>query len=83
MQDRCAIVRMSVAPFLHQRLQFGIVPVRQHDAGGDEQVAALPAGFGNPCPSAEKSGRSTYSSDRQFDRLPNVGTRTLPPSTAS
>src|ERR1700676_825203 len=34
------IIGMCVAPFLHQRLQFGVVPVRQHDAGGDEQVAA-------------------------------------------
>jgi hypothetical protein len=33
-------IGMSVAPLLHQRLEFSIVPVRQHDAGGDEQVAA-------------------------------------------
>src|ERR1700731_398073 len=38
------IIGMCVAPFLHQRLQFGVVPVRQHDAGGDEQVAGA-AGF--------------------------------------
>src|SRR3981081_4622598 len=33
------IVRVSVAPLLHQRLELGIVPVRQHDPGSDEKVA--------------------------------------------
>src|ERR1700690_171722 len=33
------IIRMCVAPFLHQRLQLRVVSVRQHDPGGDEQVA--------------------------------------------
>src|SRR5260370_9201745 len=36
---------MSVAPLLHQRLEFGVVPVRKHDAGGDEQVACTAARF--------------------------------------
>src|ERR1700732_676914 len=38
-QIAARIIGMCVAPFLHQRLQFGVVPIRQHDAGGDEQVA--------------------------------------------
>src|ERR1700681_2266699 len=39
---------MSVAPLLHQRLEFGVVPVRKHDAGGDEQVAGTAARFRQP-----------------------------------
>ena len=31
---------MSIAPLLHQRLEIGIVPVRQHNARGDEKVAS-------------------------------------------
>ena len=38
-RDRCADYRVPVAPLLHQGFQFGVVAVRQHDAGGDEQVA--------------------------------------------
>src|SRR5436190_8759818 len=31
---------MQVPPLLHQGLEFRVVPVRQHDASGDEQVAS-------------------------------------------
>src|SRR5579871_5850834 len=34
------IIGMCVTPLLHQRLQFGVVPVRQHDPGRDQEVAA-------------------------------------------
>src|SRR6266478_9638723 len=33
------IVRMGVAPLLHQGFEFGVVAVRQHDSGGDEEIA--------------------------------------------
>src|SRR6202165_1964569 len=63
------IVRVSVAPVLHQRLEFGIVPVRQHDAGGDEQIADSAGRLRQPLALEAKGpaarGILRY---RQFDR---------------
>src|ERR1700722_485684 len=42
------IMGRFVAPLLHQRLEFGVVPVRQDDAGGDEQVAGSTRRFRQP-----------------------------------
>src|SRR5882672_10147400 len=33
------IIRMAVAPFLHQRFEFGVVAVGQHDARGEVEIA--------------------------------------------
>ena len=75
---------MAVAPFLHQCLKLGIVPVRQHDPGGDEQIAGAPAGFGKPLPLRRKvRPLEVFFGIDSSTAPPSVGTRTLPPSTAS
>jgi len=75
---------VSVAPLLHQRLEFGVVPVRKHDAGGDEQVAGAAARLRNPLPFKRKvRPLEVFLGIDNSTALPSVGTRTLPPSTAS
>ena len=60
---------MSVAPLLHQCLEFGIVPVRQRDAGGDEQIAGAAARLRQAFALEAKgaAARGIFR-DRQFDR---------------
>src|SRR6267378_2883050 len=63
------IIGVSVAPLLHQRLKFSIVPVGQHNTCGDKQVARRSRRFWQPLALQPKGpaarGVLRY---RQFDR---------------
>src|SRR5262245_37616974 len=77
------IVRVSVAPLLHQLLKFAVVPVGQDNFRGDEQIAG-PARFRQALAlEAEGAPTGGVFRDRQLHRAASVGTRTLAPSTAS
>ncbi len=44
------IVRVAIAPLLHQCLKFAVVPVGQNNSGGDEQVPGSAAPWADPYP---------------------------------
>jgi len=75
---------VSVAPLVHQRLKFGIVPIRQHDAGGDVQIGPSRRRLWQPLAlQAKGPALDVFFGMDNSTALPRVGTRTLPPSTAS
>src|SRR6202011_1874018 len=62
------IVGMAVAPLLHQCLKLAIVPVRQDDLGGDEQIPDSPRSGQALALEAERAAAGGVFRDRQFDR---------------
>src|SRR6516164_1265671 len=70
---------MAVAPFLHQRFEFRIVAVGQHDSGGDEEVAARAGRLRQPLAlEAEGATAGRILRDRQLDRTGQGGHPHLP-----
>src|SRR5665213_503505 len=63
------IVGMSGAPLFHQRLELGVVPVRQHNPGGDEQVAGRPRLRQALAFEAENPPAGGVLRNRQLDRV--------------
>src|SRR5436190_12932190 len=60
---------MQVPPLLHEGLEFRVVPVRQHDAGGDEQVASRAGRLGQPLAlEAKNPAAGSVFWYRKFDR---------------
>src|SRR5436190_5030240 len=60
---------MQVPPLLHESLEFRVVPVRQHDAGGDEQVASRAGRLGQPLAlEAKNPAAGSIFWYRKFDR---------------
>ena len=78
------IVRLAVAPLLHQFLELGVAALGQHDADRRIEIACAVLAGQALAFDAEACGPELVPGGMASSTAPSsVGTRTLPPSTAS
>jgi hypothetical protein len=77
------IVRILLAPLLHQLFEFGVLAVRQHDLCRDVEIARRRFAR-QPLPLSRKTRPLDVLAGMESSTAPSsVGTRTFAPSTAS